>query len=135
MSKPAWLLRETILAIQEALIAEFGGMAGLRDAGLLDSALARPNNLLTYGQPSLPELAASYAFGLVKNHAFMDGNKRIGFIAATLFLELNGMRFAASEADAVVHTLGLAAGDISEAEYAAWLDENSSRRDGTLRVD
>ena len=126
MIAPIWLLREAVLTVQEMLIAEFDGATGLRDAGLLESALARPRNLLAYGQPTLPELAASYAFGLVKNHAFMDGNKRIGFLAATLFLELNGLRFSATEADAVIQTLGLATGDISEAEYASWLAENSS---------
>ncbi len=126
MIAPIWLLREAVLTVQEMLIAEFDGATGLRDAGLFESALDRPRNLLAYGQPTLPELAASYAFGLVKNHAFMDGNKRIGFLAATLFLELNGLRFGATEADAVIQTLGLATGDISEAEYASWLAENSS---------
>ncbi|NJM40915.1 MAG: type II toxin-antitoxin system death-on-curing family toxin [Anaerolineae bacterium] len=126
---PTWLLREVVLAVHEQLIAQFGGGTGLRDAGLLDSALARPRHLAAYSEPTLPELAASYAFGLVKNHPFIDGNKRIGFVAATLFLELNGMRFQATEADAVIQTLALATGDVVEAAYAAWLDENSMSTD------
>jgi death on curing protein len=125
MSAPVWLLREVVLAVHEQLIAQFGGGTGLRDAGLLDSALARPLHLATYEQPTLPELAASYAFGLVKNHPFIDGNKRIGFVAATLFLELNGLQFQATEADAVIQTLALATGDVSEADYATWLAANS----------
>ena len=121
MISPVWILRETVLALQEQLISEFGGESGLRDAGLLDSALARPQHLYTHAKPTMGELAASYAFGLVKNHPFVDGNKRIGFVTAILFLQLNGHQFGASEADAVVRTLALAAGECSEADYARWL--------------
>ena len=92
---------------------------------MLDSALARPENLLAYERPSAAELAASYAFGLIKNHPFVDGNKRIGFATAVLFLELNGYRFETSEADATIQTLALAAGAIDEPSYAAWLRANS----------
>lgn len=127
MKKPVWVLRETVLALQEQLLAEFSGSAGIRDEGLLDSALARPENLLAYGKPSLFDLAASYGFGLVKNHPFVDGNKRIGFTVAVLFLELNGYHFQATEADAVVRTLALAAGGMTEAAYSAWLKANSVR--------
>ena len=127
MKAPVWLLRETLLALQERLLAEFGGAPGVRDEGLFDSALARPENLLAYGTPSIHEMAASYAFGLVKNHPFIDGNKRIGFAAAVLFLEINGYRFHAKEADAAIQTLALAAGEMSEASYAAWLKSNSKR--------
>ena len=127
MRSPTWILRETVLALHEQLLAEFGGSPGLRDESLLDSALARPRNLHVYGHPSIHELAASYAFGLVKNHAFIDGNKRIGFAIAALFLELNGHPLGASEADATVRTLALAAGAMNEAEYAAWLKSNSRR--------
>jgi death on curing protein len=127
MRAPVWILRDTVLALHERLLAEFGGSAGVRDLGLLDSALARPENLLAYANPSLFELAASYAFGLVKDHPFIDGNKRTGFATAVLFLELNRLRFEASEADAVVQTLALAAGAIDEAGYAAWL-KTSTRR-------
>lgn len=104
-----------------------GGLAGIRDEGLLDSALARPEHLLAYGKPRIFERAAAYAFGLAKNHPFIDGNKRIGFAAAIVFLEANGRRFHGSEADATVQTLALAAGAASEAEYATWLKANSRR--------
>jgi len=106
MKAPVWILRETVLALHERLLAEFGGSSGVRDGGLLDSTLARPENLLAYGKPSVFELAASYAFGLVKNHPFIDGSKRTGFATAVLFLELNRQRFQASEADAVIQTPG-----------------------------
>ncbi len=127
MKAPQWLLRETVLALQERLLAEFGGLSGLRDEGLFDSALARPQQLFAYGKPSLFDLAAAYAFGLVRNHPFLDGNKRIGFTAAVVFLELNGYRFAATEADATIKTLALAARELDEAGYAAWLKENSRK--------
>jgi death on curing protein len=127
MKEPQWLLRETVLALQERLLAEFGGLSGLRDAGLLDSALARPRQLFAYGKPSAFELAAAYAYGLIRNHPFLDGNKRIGFTAAVAFLEVNGCRFTASEADATLKTLALAARELDEAGYAAWLRENSRK--------
>ena len=127
MKEPVWVLRETVLATQEELLAQFGGSAGIREEHLLDSALARPQHLLAYGKPSVFELAASYGFELAKNHPFVDGNKRIGFTAAVLFLELNGYRFQAAEADAVVRTLASAAGEMSEAAYAEWLKANSKR--------
>ena len=127
MKTPVWILRDTVLALHERLLAEFGGSSGVRDRGGLDSALARPENLLAYGKPSVFELAASYAFGLVKNHPFIDGNKRTGFATAVLFLELNRQRVQASEADAVIQTLALAAGAIDEAAYAAWLKGNTRR--------
>ncbi len=116
------------MALHERLLAEFGGLSGLRDAGLFGSALARPQQLFAYGKPGIADLAAAYAFGLVRNHPFLDGNKRIGFATAVLFLELNGSGFTAEEADAVVQTLALAAGALDEAGYAAWLKENSRRR-------
>ena len=127
MKEPQWLLRETVLAMQERLLAEFGGLSVVRDARLLDSAMARPQQLSAYGQPSLFDLAAAYAYGLVRNHPFVDGNKRIAFIAAVVFLELNGRRFTASEAEAAVKTLALAARELNEADYAAWLRENSRK--------
>ena len=127
MRKPEWVLRDTVFALQEQSLAQFGGMTGIRDEGMLDSALGRPQNLFAYGKPSLYDLAASYAFGIVKNHPFIDGNKRIAFLTAVLFLELNGRRFEAEEVDAAVRTLALAAGDISDAEYAMWLKANSRK--------
>lgn len=128
MKAPQWVLRETVLALQERLLAEFGGLGGLRDPGLLDSALARPQQLLAYGKPGVFELAAAYASGLVRNHPFVDGNKRIGFTTAIIFLELNGQRFEASEVDATIQTLALAARDLDEPGYAAWLKGNSRNR-------
>lgn len=127
MKPPEWVLRDTVLALHEELVAEFGGSSGLRDEGLLASALARPENRLAYGKPSVFDLASSYAFGLVKNHAFVDGNKRIGFAVAAVFLEINGYRLLASEADAVVQTLALAAGAMNETDYSAWLKANSKK--------
>lgn len=127
MKEPQWVLRDTVLALQERLLAEFGGLSGVRDAALLDSALARPQQLLAYGKPGMFELSAAYAFGLVRSHLFLDGNKRIGFTTAVLFLELNGCRFSAVEADATLKTLALAAGELDEAAYAAWLKENSKK--------
>jgi death-on-curing protein len=127
MKLPVWVLRETVLTLHEQSLAAFGGAAGIRDAGLLDSALAKPENLFAHGKPTIFDLAASYGFGLVKNHPFVDGNKRVGFIVAVVFLELNGHRFQATEAEAAVRTLALAAGEMSEVQYAAWLKANSRR--------
>lgn len=127
MRRPEWILRETVLALHEQLLAEFGGTAGTRDEGLLDSALSRPENLFAYEHPRIAELAAAYSFGLVKNHPFVDGNKRIGFAIGALFLRLNGWVLVASEADAVLQTLALAAGEIGEKEYACWLEANSEK--------
>ena len=125
MKEPVWVFREVVLVLHEQSLAQFGGSAGVRDEGLLDSALGRPQHRFAYGKPTLFDLAASYAFGLVKNHPFIDGNKRTGFIVAVTFLELNGLRFGASEVDATVRTLALAAGEMSETAYSAWLKANS----------
>jgi death-on-curing protein len=127
MREPVWVLREVVFTLHEQSLAQFGGSAGIRDAGLLDSALGRPRHLLAYGKPTVFNLAASYAFGLVKNHPFIDGNKRTGFIVAVTFLELNGLRFGAGEVDATVRTLALAAGELSEKAYSEWLKVNSKR--------
>jgi len=116
-----------VLTLHEQLLAEFGGAESVRDEGLLNSALSKPENLFTYGKPTVFDLAASYGFGLVKNHPFIDGNKRVGFIVSVLFLELNGYRFQASEADGAVRTLALAAGELSEKEFAAWLKANAKK--------
>ena len=127
MKEPEWVLREVVFAAHEQSLAQFGGLAGVRSEGLLDSALGKPLNRFAYGKPGLFDLAASYAFGIVKNHPFIDGNKRTGFIVAVVFLELNGYKFQASEVDATLQTLALAAGDMSEAAFAAWLKANSKR--------
>jgi len=127
MKAPVWVLREVVLTLHEQSLARFGGSTGIRDEGLMHSALGKPPNLFAYGEPTLFDLAASYAFGLVKNHPFIDGNKRTGFIVAVLFLEINGCQFFASEVDATVRTLALAAGDMTETAYAQWLKANSKR--------
>ncbi|WP_374669508.1 type II toxin-antitoxin system death-on-curing family toxin [Ramlibacter sp.] len=113
--------RQALLLLHDESLAEHGGAAGIRDEGLLDSALARPSHLIAYGNPDTADLAAAYAFGLAKNHPFVDGNKRAAFLAAGLFLALNGQRLKASQADATLTMLALAAGDMTEHEYAAWL--------------
>lgn len=127
MTDPVWVLRETVLALHEQLLAHFGGSGGVRDEGLLASALARPQNVVAYEKPTTFDLAASYAFGLIKNHAFVDGNKRTAFAVAALLLELNGYRFEAGETDATVQTLALAASAMSESDYAKWLESNSRK--------
>lgn len=127
MKEPHWVLREVVFAAHEQSLAQFGGAAGVRDEGLLDSALNKPLNLFAHGNPSLFDLAASYGLGIVKNHPFIDGNKRTGFIVAVVFLELNGYEFRASEVDAALQTLALAAGEISETAFSKWLKANSKR--------
>ena len=127
MKEPEWVLPEVVALLHEQSLAQFGGASGVRDEGLLESALNRPRQVFAYSKPTLFDLAASYAFGLVKNHPFLDGNKRAGFVVAVTFLELNGRRFGASEVDAALQTLALAAGEMSEAEFAAWLKANSKR--------
>jgi death-on-curing protein len=122
---PKWLRTDTVLAMHDRLLAEHGGSAGVRDEGLLDSALARPKNLPIYGKPSLFELAAAYACGIIKNHPFIDGNKRTGFMAAFVFLGINNVEFQAEESDVVMQTLAVAAGELSESGYATWLEANS----------
>lgn len=126
MKQPQWVLRETVLALQERLLSEFGGLSGLRDEGLFDSALARPQQQHSFGRRTVLELAGACAYGLVRNNPFLDGNKRIGFTTAILFLELNGHQFAATEAEAAIKTLALAARDMDESDCALWLKENST---------
>lgn len=124
MSEPRWVSLATLRALHGVSLVRFGGAGGVRDEGLLESAMARPRNLFAYGEEDAAALAAAYAYGLVRNRPFVDGNKRAGFLAASLFLELNGFRFVASEIDAALRTLALAADEMSEAEYAAWLRDN-----------
>ncbi|MFM8830198.1 MAG: type II toxin-antitoxin system death-on-curing family toxin [Spartobacteria bacterium] len=125
MNEPVWITREDCLAYHESLLERFGGLSGIRDESLLDSALNRPKHLFAYGKPTIFQMAASYAHGIVKNHPFLDGNKRAGFIAAALFIETNGYRFQAPEEEAVLETLALAAGETSEEAYATWLERSS----------
>ena len=123
MPKIVWLLEETITAIHHRQVAEHGGSEGLRDEGLLLSALARPENLLTYGEPApdLASLAAAYAYGIARNHPFVDGNKRTALVAARTFLILNGVDLEATQDDKVLTFLSLAEGAVSEEELADWI--------------
>jgi death-on-curing protein len=121
MTEPVWVTIEDCLSFHDKLLARFGGASGVRDRGLLESALARPHHRWAYEQASIFDLAATYAHGIVKNHPFVDGNKRTGFLAAALFLEANGVRFNAREEDVVVQTLALAASALSAEAFAAWL--------------
>ncbi len=128
MKEPEWLDREMIVAIHGELLARFGGLGGIRDEALLESALSRPLQLWHYGKPTLFELAATFAQGLVKNYPFLDGNRRIGFMAAYTFLGVNGWRLEAPEEEAVLQTLALAANEIGAEEYAAWLERSCTPR-------
>jgi death-on-curing protein len=123
-----WVSKQALLLLHAESLAEHGGATGLRDAGLLDSALARAQNLAAYGEPDHAQLAAAYGFGLAKNHAFVDGNKRAAFLATGLFLAINGYRLKTTQADATLTMLALAAGEISEAAFANWLRERSVKR-------
>ena len=125
MREPVWITEQEVLAIHDRQLTEHGGPSGLRDPGLLDSALARPHQLFAYGDPDTFDLAASYTAGIVRNHPFVDGNKRTGFVIGILFLELNGYRFTAPEADATQAVLSLAAGEMTEERFTAWLRDNS----------
>lgn len=125
---PVWLLPAAVHAMHQAQLDEHGGLPGLRDEGALLSALARPENLHHYGSPTTFELAAAYAAGVIQNHPFADGNKRTGFLCSFVFLYLNGYHLRAPEAEAVVMTVGLAAGTVDEAGYARWLADGSEER-------
>ena len=113
--------RRALLLLHDESLAEHGGAPGLRDEGLLESALARPLNLVAYGEPEVAALAAAYGVGLAKNHAFVDGNKRAAFLAVGLFLALNGQRLATTQVDATLTMLAVASGDMSEDAFAAWI--------------
>lgn len=123
-----WVDREVLLALHDESLSEHGGGVGLRDAGLLESALTRAENLAVYGKPDHADLAAVYGYGLAKNHAFVDGNKRAAFLAIGLFLYANGFRLTATQADATQTIISLAAGQLSEEALAAWIRTNSSPR-------
>ena len=123
-----WIDKRVLLLLHDESLAEHGGASGLRDEGLLDSALARPLNLAAYEQPDEAALAASYALALAKNHAFVDGNKRAGFLAMGLFLFLNGHRLTATQTDATVTMLAVAAGEIDELTLTDWIRRNLAKR-------
>jgi death-on-curing protein len=122
--RPVWVAEAVVLAIHDEQIAEHGGAAGTRDLGLLESALARPQHLAAYApEVDLATLAAAYAYGIARNHPFVDGNKRTALVVLELFLELNGHRLGAEDADCVATFLALAAGDLDEEALAAWVRE------------
>lgn len=121
-----WLLEGVVLAIHEEQIAEHGGSSGVRDAGLLSSALASPQHQAHYSdEPSVFDLAATYACGIIRNHPFVDGNKRTGFLAAYVFLNINGWQLNSSEVEAVNAVLALAGGEIDETGFSSWLKDKS----------
>lgn len=121
MKEPIWLRPETVISLHAEQLALFGGAAGLRDRGLLESAVARPQNAFAYGTPDLADLAAAYAAGIIGNHPFIDGNKRTGFVAMLVFLGQNGIDFDVPEAEATVAILMLAAGEMAEDGLSRWI--------------
>jgi death on curing protein len=123
-----WIDRRALLLLHAESLSEHGGVEGLRDQGLLESALARPQNLAAYGQPDFADLAGSYGVGLAKNHPFIDGNKRAAFLAVGLFLYLNGYRLRATQAEATLTMLAVAGSEITETEFAAWIREHARTR-------
>lgn len=123
-----WIDKRALLLLHDESLAEHGGSAGMRDEGLLDSALARPLNLEAYSEPDIAALAASYGVGLAKNHPFVDGNKRAAFLAVGLFLALNGQRLVATQVEATLTMLDVGAGVVNEEAFAAWLREHMVSR-------
>jgi len=126
VAEPVWVELDIVLAIHDEQLAEHGGQPGVRDPGLLESALGRPRNQFAYGEPSITRLAASYAFGISRNHPFLDGNKRSSLVVAELFLELNGYELIASDVQCVTTFLQLAAGELTEDQLAEWITANST---------
>lgn len=124
MTEPAWVAESVVRSMHGLLLAEHGGTPGVRDEGLLDSALARPQQLLAYAEPNLFELATAYASGIIRNHPFIDGNKRTGFMTAFVFLARNGEQLIASEVEATYMVTALAAGELTEDEFTNWLRDN-----------
>jgi death-on-curing protein len=122
-----WIQREALVRLHAMCLVQFGGLAGLRDEGLMESALARPEQLANYASPDVADIAAAYAFGLAKNHPFVDGNKRTAFLALGLSLRLNGYRLTASQPDATQTILLLAAGELSEQALATWIRGQMAR--------
>jgi death-on-curing protein len=120
-----WVALEVVYAIHDRQLSEHGGSQGVRDQGAIESALARPQNLAAYGEPDVAALGAAYAFGLARNHGFVDGNKRTAWVIARLFLADNGVRLSYDKADAVRTVEGLAAGRIDEETLAAWFRERT----------
>jgi len=125
VKEPIWLVESAILAVHNMMIARFGGIVGVRDRGLLESALAWPFNIYQYDHSAqITQLAAAYAGGIIQNHPFVDGNMRTGFMAAYIFLDINGSTLVADEVSATAMTMSLAASEIDENDYAIWLATN-----------
>jgi death on curing protein len=134
MKEPVWIDKADALAIHEDLLVLHGGAPGIRDETLLESALARARRHYAYAERrNLIHLSAAYTAGIVRNHPFVDGNKRTGFVVGALFLEMNGYRFTGREAEATQMVLALAAGKLSEAQFAAWVRDNVKRRRSSRR--
>lgn len=133
MKEPYWVSLESCLALHDLMISAHGGAADVRDLGRLQLGLARPQQLYSYGAPTLEKLAAAYATLIIQGHPFTDGNKRTGFILAAAFLELNGLEFIAPEVEVVIQTVALAAGEISEPDYAVWLGRNCRPREKIVK--
>jgi death on curing protein len=128
-SEPRWISKKALLLLHEESLSSFGGARGLRDEGLLESALARPRNIYVYNEDAtLAELAASYCYGIAKNHPFVDGNKRAALLCIGLFLAINGYRLIASQVNTIETMLGVAAGKVSEQELAIWIAQSSRER-------
>jgi death-on-curing protein len=125
MSPIVWINESVVLALHEEHLAEHGGAVGIRDRGLLESALYRPQHLALYGEPDIAALAAAYGFGIVRNHPFLDGNKRTSFTVTELFLALNGQELIADDSSCVVTVLKLAEGSLSEKDFADWIRINT----------
>jgi len=128
MIEPVWIPREMILAMHLRQLAEHGGGEGVRDSGLLESALQRAQNKLAYGEPDLADLAAAYAFGIARNHPFVDGNKRTAFVASFTFLYINGMIVTSPHAENYRQFVALAAGELDEQALAVWFRANTAPR-------
>lgn len=128
MKEPIWVETTVVLAMHDRLLAEHGGPSGVRDWGLLESALARPRHLMTYDQPDLAALAAAYVAGLIRNHPFVDGNKRTGLMTGYVFLARNNLQLTASEFEATRFVLALASGEMQEEAFAEWLRKNVTVR-------
>jgi death on curing protein len=128
MQQWKWLDKSLLVTLHDESLSMHGGASGIRDEALLDSALNRAPNLAHYGAPDFAELAAAYGVGLAKNHAFVDGNKRAAFLSVGLFLMLNGYKLSATQVDATLTMLSVAAGDVDEVAFATWLRKNSVKR-------
>ncbi|MEQ1657724.1 MAG: type II toxin-antitoxin system death-on-curing family toxin [Hylemonella sp.] len=125
-----WLDAAVLTAVHDMQLAEHGGGTGIRDAGLFESALAKPRQLAVYGKPDVSALAAAYGYGIARNHPYVDGNKRTAFVATELFLRLNGWQLMAADADCVLTMLAVAAGDLSEEQFADWVRQHVEPRPG-----